>query len=695
MAISIKPTPASVRREISGMHAAPTVSLQILAPLASGNRVLMPALALLAGLLLAAVGRPIHATEAEPLDPINVPTDAPPSPLFGAQPFTQKMLLFEEFGLQPMPTVAASPDTVLPPPRDCLRGPEDGPLDAFLAKSLFPLPTQEAYLGSPNPWETQIKGCIPGVTRTFMEGRPPGEFFAHQRWTEFFPQVFFQSAMAGARDNGGLRDPYQRHGYVTGEFGENGLYFLPNGSTKGIKVKFHPSMPEQNLNSVWTFDGTFPPKLLMARYGESILFRHHDALPISPAANNGFGTHTITTHEHNGHSPAESDGYTHAFFFPGQYYDYHWPMILAGHDRINAGAADPRAAMPNGIGGGSNIPGDWRETMSSHWFHDHMLDFTAQNVYKGNAAMMNYYSAVDRGREPRDQAEANGNPATPGYGCHYANEANVNLCLPSGNGLDWGNRDYDVNLLIADKAWNQAGQLYFNVFNRDGFLGDVMTVNWLYKPYMEVRARRYRFRMLNAAVSRYFKIALVDQEGRRAPFHMVANDGNLMEHAVKFETAELPQIGIAERYDIVVDFRNFKEGDTLYFVNLLEHANGRGPQRELPLADVLSGFYQSDPLGLGVDPAVGKFLEFRVKAYAGNDLSMNPADYEEGGKKMIPLPNFTAAELQNAKHRHFEFGRDATDADAALDKPWTIVTDHALRPDGTRDGHTMDPHRLS
>ncbi|MCU0686949.1 MAG: hypothetical protein MUF34_32685, partial [Polyangiaceae bacterium] len=29
---------------------------------------------------------------------LNVPTEAPPSPLFGALPFTQQLLLFEEFG---------------------------------------------------------------------------------------------------------------------------------------------------------------------------------------------------------------------------------------------------------------------------------------------------------------------------------------------------------------------------------------------------------------------------------------------------------------------------------------------------------------------------------------------------------------------------------------------------------------------
>ena len=102
-------------------------------------------------------------------------------------------------------------------------------------------------------------------------------------------------------------------------------------------------MPVQDHKALWTFDGTFPPKLLMGRYGEAILMRHYNALPIDPSANRGFGLHTITTHEHNGHNPAESDGYTNAFFFPGQFYDYRWPMQLAGYDTINTTADDPRA----------------------------------------------------------------------------------------------------------------------------------------------------------------------------------------------------------------------------------------------------------------------------------------------------------------------------------------------------------------
>ena len=37
--------------------------------------------------------------------------------------------------------------------------------------------------------------------------------------------------------------------------------------------------------------------------------------------------------------------------------------------------------------------------MSTHWFHDHMFSFTAQNVYKGMAGMFNIYSGLDRGAE--------------------------------------------------------------------------------------------------------------------------------------------------------------------------------------------------------------------------------------------------------------------------------------------------------
>ena len=682
----------------------------------------------------------------------NVPSNGRPSPLFGAKPFTQQMLVFEEFGTEPLPAQASSFDDPLPVPargaapeqdpgQVAMSGPASRDLDAFLAQpGIAPYPTQFANTLDLNPWKRQIEQFLGrALVAPPAEGRPPGQGWSHQRWNEFLPQAFFKTVQAGARVNGGLRDARQMHGYRVGEFAPGGLYNtvfsaqipgapVVKGSTKGVSVRIHPLMPVQDHKSVWTFDGTLPPKLLMVRYGQPVLMRHYNALPIDPAANRGFGMHTISTHEHNGHSPAESDGYTNAFFFPGQFYDYRWPLQLAGYDSINTKAEDPRAAFPCAPGetlfvndfnagvkscrnGSIKIRGDYRETMSTHWFHDHMLDFTAQNVYKGNAVMMNYYSALDRGKEDFQDG--------------------VNLRLPSGTALPWGNRDYDVNLLVADKAWDREGQLWFNIFNLNGFVGDQLLANWQYKPYFEVRARSYRFRILNGSVSRYFALALVQEvkgtagelpgpkgsgvSYKRVPFYMVANDGNIMQHAVPFDgtadldsngnfiehKGQLPVQGIAERYDIVVNFskNGIKAGDRLYFVNVLEHTNGRRPGAKIPLADILSGRYlpvtrDDDGDGLadrwvGGDPAVGKFVELRVKPYSGRDLSMNPAEFVAGKKMMIPLTidrddPATLEKLEAARHRSFSFVRSSGTDDA----PWTIKTDGG-------DGFGMDSRRVS
>ncbi len=660
------------------------------------------------------IGNSASEDETDDGGGFNVPTGGPPSPLFGTRSFTQPMLRFEEFGTEPFPErpTPGRPfpaPTAGPAPEQTLTGvaqsaPAGADLDAFLAQpGIDPLPTRLSNCIDENPWKLQIEAFLGrALDSPPAEGRPPGEGWAHQRWDEFPPEVFFKTAQTGSRENLGLRDTRQLHQYLAGEWGPAGLYHntagLPStaGTTRGITIRFHPNMPIQDHKAMWTFDGTLPPKLLMVRLGEPILMRHYNALPIDPAANFGFGLHTLTTHAHNGHQPGESDGYTQAFFFPGQFYDYRWPLQLAGRDTINSDASDPRAGMPDGEGGIAQIAGDWRETMSTHWFHDHMLDFTAQNVYKGNVAMMNYYSALDRGNEGLDDG--------------------VNLRFPSGTALDWGNRDYDVNLLIAEKAWDSEGQLWFNIFNLNGFVGDHILTNWLYHPFLEVRARRYRFRFLNAAVSRYFKFALVRQvdgdDGEmagppgsgvsydRVPFHMIANDGNIMEHAVAFDgtlgtqKGVLPTQGIAERYDIVVDFASFEVGDKLYFVNVLEHTDGRRPKRAIPLEDILSEAYLAvamDDDGDGAfdrwrngDPCVGRFMELRVREFTDADLSMEPADFVAGKKKMIPLPGFTKDELANALHRTFLFGR-SNSTDRA---PWTIKTD------GGR-GFGMDPRRVS
>src|SRR5262245_891896 len=89
----------------------------------------------------------------------DIPTGGRPSPLFGAQPFTQRLLLFEEFGTESMPSsfTAGRP---LPQPRDASSIPDSADLDAFLRQSLFPAPERMANDTLENPWSSRIEALL-------------------------------------------------------------------------------------------------------------------------------------------------------------------------------------------------------------------------------------------------------------------------------------------------------------------------------------------------------------------------------------------------------------------------------------------------------------------------------------------------------------------------------------------------------
>ncbi|HET9792385.1 MAG TPA: multicopper oxidase domain-containing protein [Candidatus Angelobacter sp.] len=535
-------------------------------------------------------------------DTFDIPTGAPRSPLFGVQPFTTPMPRFDV--IQRSPIIAGQPH----------------PFGTIV-------PTAQANQ-TQQPLDPALVGGQTGLTGP-IEGRPGGPIWAHQGFDKFPPQIAVEMSQAQAQTN-------TTYNPAVASSLNSGI-----DPTASIPLKFHPGFPTQNPNSVWTFQGTIPPKLVQGKYGEPIIFRHHNRLPADVTANNGFGRHTISTHEHNGHHGAENDGFTGAFFFPNQFYDYHWPIVLAGRNTINTDASDPRASSPDGSGGLTNVPGDFRETMSTHWFHDHMFSFTSQNVYKGNAAMFNIYSGLDRGNEGINDG--------------------VNLQLPSGTANDFGNLDYDVNLMLADKAFDSTGQLYFDIFNFDGFLGDAMTVNLTYLPFFEVERRKYRFRILNASVSRFFKYGLSDGTA----MIQIANDGNLLPTVVPQAVSD--EQGIAERYDWVIDFSRYSIGSKVWLVNVAEHANGRKPRTDLTIAEALSG---TSP-----DPCVGKFLEFRIvrdpaKPDKSRDLTANP--------NLIPNPDLTNVPV--SRERTFLFGSGGTQPLPASDPaafvgPWGVSTD--------------------
>src|SRR5215471_1098444 len=538
-----------------------------------------------------------------------VPTGLPPSPTFGVTPFSQPMPRFDVL------------------PRNAV-------------STLNPAPQAQANQ-TQQPLDPALVGGRTGLTGP-IEGRPPGPIWAHQRFAQFPPQVVIEVTTKPVTTNTTYNPG------VTSDL-NSGI----NPATP-FAPKFHPSFPVQNANRIWTFNGTFPPKLGQVRYGEPVLFRHHNAFPTDITNNGGFGRFTLTTHEHNGHHGAENDGFTGAYFWPNQFYDYHWPWVLAGFTTINTGATDPRAGAPADNGGINKVPGDWHETMSTHWFHDHMFTFTDQNVYKCNAGMNNIYSSLDRGDETVNDG--------------------VNLRLPSGssNGKGWGNLDFDVNLMLADKAWDANGQLNMDNIAFDGFLGDQMTVNFAWKPFFNVYARRYRFRILNASVSRFYAFALSDGSN----IVQIGNDGNLLPRTVNL--AHTDQLGIAERYDIVIDFSRYKAGQTVDLVNLQQMSSGQLPGPVLSVSQATSG--------TSCDPCVGSFLRFKIIGPPPQpDQSVDPAG---GGSGIVLIPNPTLP--QAVRQRTFRFddnGRPDTNdpiTTYANGGRWGIRTDN-----GGGEGETL------
>jgi hypothetical protein len=131
----------------------------------------------------------------------------------------------------------------------------------------------------------------------------------------------------------------------------------------------HPQLPPQ---PVWGFARLMdPPNVAwspgptyVAHYDQPILVRNFNDLPKN---NEGFGRNQVSTHVHNGHTPSESDGFPCDWYDSGKFYDQHYPNALAGFDSTHP----PK--------------GDINESLSTLWYHDHRVDFTAQNVYKGLA----------------------------------------------------------------------------------------------------------------------------------------------------------------------------------------------------------------------------------------------------------------------------------------------------------------------
>lgn len=190
------------------------------------------------------------------------------------------------------------------------------------------------------------------------------------------------------------------------------------------------------------------------------------------------------------------------------------------------------ASLPQYDGYASDLT-EWQQKKVYHypnfqpartlWYHDHGVHYTAQNAYSGLASQ---------------------------YHLHDPDERRL---LPQG--------EFDVALTLSDMMFQANGSQLYDDRSHSGLWGDIILVNGTPWPVMKVKKRVYRFRLLNASLSRSYRPTLSTGD----PVFMVATDGGLMPEVQKVSQW---RHGSAERYEFLVDFRKYATGQRVELKNL-------------------------------------------------------------------------------------------------------------------------------
>ena len=331
-----------------------------------------------------------------------------------------------------------------------------------------------------------------------------------------------------------------------------------------------------------------PGPVFRLRYGRSHLVRIYNELPNSAqdaVSALGFGTSTICTHVHNHHTPSESDGGPLYYNYAGQFWDYHYPNLYAG---INQGFVSPKAG----------VRGDYREALGSLWFHDHKHDFTSQNVYAGLFGACPIYDEVDTGDET----------VVGTTGIRFPSHSQDAKSYPY---------EFDVPMFFHDRQFDPKGVDFFPLACLDGALGDKLTVNGTIQPYFKVQPRKYRIRMYNGGPTRFYWWWM--RQGATGstylPMTVIANDGNLLPNAAVVTNFKQ---SVGERFDLIIDFSQFKVGTEIFMTNRAEQTSGRGPNGKL----LTTG---QDALKFIVEAARPGLTDASTKIVKGTPLRPMPA----------------------------------------------------------------------
>lgn len=343
--------------------------------------------------------------------------------------------------------------------------------------------------------------------------------------------------------------------------------FLPDVEYElEARAATHTFHADYSPTYIWGFNGRYPAPTVLNVYNHPTIVRFRNSLPETTTT---FGKNEITIHLHNGHHGSESDGFAGDFFFRNEWKDNHYVNIYAGYD----------AFPPDG---------DEQEAMHSFWFHDHRAAFTANNNYLGLNGMFLVYDSKDPGHEFNTSGS---------------------LRLPGLYGLT------DFPLILTDKLFCPTANGRTEAFNEVGDgapNGDKWIVNGKIQPKMNVRPRKYRFRMLNTGPTKTWDLSVIKPDGSTHTMWVVATDANFLQNPIPVDATAANinnsnsraqdysnpsgalRISVAERYDVVIDFSGFAPGSKLYLKENAAQFVGN------PSPDVL-------PTGLAIENVVMQF----------------------------------------------------------------------------------------
>lgn len=273
-----------------------------------------------------------------------------------------------------------------------------------------------------------------------------------------------------------------------------------------------------------------------------------------------YGPVPMIPHVHGAHVGPESDGYPEAWWMPAA-------NDLPSDYATNGTLFDDITGTNPGNLGYADFQYKNRQNETTLWYHDHSLGMTRQNVYAGPAGFF-----LIRGKEGKSKEEDLNLPGpAPRIGSRQGNKPfNLEPGLPAAASGNY----HEIPIVIQDRSFNEDGSLFYPA-NRAFFegLGDgedndnlsagldmnyvpdsdiapiwnpeaffnVMVVNGVAWPHLNVDNSRYRFRLLDGCNSRFLNLAMfvVNPDGslgKEVPFYQIGSEGGLLPHVVRVKT---------------------------------------------------------------------------------------------------------------------------------------------------------------